>query len=92
MKAAFLAFLLVAAPAQAEVIEVLELLRGEVVLFHDTPGPCVRGALFAEYRETPFAEPIPGCYVIKRDWVWIVFLDTDTLHAPKVALRKPTKI
>lgn len=64
---------------------------GAVVLLHDEAGPCVGGALFAEYVAADGSKVVPGCWVTRPGHVAIVFFDGDVGAVPEQALRAPRR-
>ena len=78
-------------PAQAKVAMEAQMSGGAVVLLHDEAGPCVGGALFAEYVAADGSR-VPGCWVKRPGHVAIVFFDGDVGAVPEGALQKPKSI
>lgn len=61
---------------------------GAMVLLHDEAGPCVAGALLAQYIAAD-GTVTPGCWVTRPGHVAIVFLDGDVGAIPLGALKPP---
>lgn len=81
--------LLVPLTTQAVVFGIVRTSGGQLEL-HDTPGPCVGGALAATYRPAnPKSEPVQGCWVARDGFVYLVFLDGDVGKIPMAAVREP---
>ena len=78
-------------PVQAKVALEAPMGGGAVVLLHDEAGPCVGGALLAEYV-SPDGSKVPGCWVKRPGHVAIVFFDGDVGAVPEGALQKPKSI
>lgn len=60
------------------------------IRLHDQPGPCVRGALLAEWISADGKTMIPGCYVAGSGMVHIAFFDGDAVRVQLQSFRKPT--
>lgn len=77
--------------ASAAVIGIAEPGDGSAVVFHDEAGPCVGGALRAEYRAKDGTN-VPGCYVIRGAVALVVFFDTDMARVPVQAIQPPKQV
>lgn len=78
--------------AHAEVIGVIDAGNGAVIDLHNTAGPCVSGAMLAEYwpsRQTALV--IPGCYRMIGNMIIVAFLDADTARIPVTAVKNPVR-
>lgn len=81
---------LLLSPVRAAVILEANSGDGTTIVLHDTAGPCVGQAKFAEYIAKDGTK-IPGCYKAMGAAIAIVFFDTDTAVIPFSELRQPTK-
>jgi hypothetical protein len=73
-------------PAVAAPTHEAPMLDGGAIVFHDTAGPCVGGALYAQYV-TPAGVMTPGCWVDRGSHLAVVFFGGDVGAVPKAALR-----
>jgi hypothetical protein len=72
----------------AKIVAEAPLDGGAVVLLHDQAGPCVGGALLAQFVAAD-GVITPGCWVKRPGHVAIVFLDGDVGTVPERELRPP---
>lgn len=75
-------------PVHARVFAEAPLAGGATIVLHDEPGPCVGGAMLAQFISAA-GEITPGCWVKRPGHVAIVFLDGDVGAVPEAALQKP---
>lgn len=90
IRAAALAALLPLAAIAGPVLEVTSDDHSIIALYGEA-GPCVGGALKAEYTAKDGVTKIPGCFQMRGDHVVIVFFDTDTAAIPIAAFRPPKR-
>lgn len=76
--------------ATANVVGVAER-DGTSILLHDTKGPCVGDAQFAEFIAVQGLK-VPGCWMLRGQHVSIVFLDGDIAAVPVAALKPPKSV
>jgi hypothetical protein len=77
-------------PAAADIALVADLPGGATVQLHDVAGPCVGGALRAEYVAADGAK-VPGCWVKRIGHVALIFFDGDVGAIPEAQLKPPKK-
>jgi hypothetical protein len=83
--------LMASLPALAGVAAVVDGPQGSL-LIHDTTGPCMGSARFAEFVSNDGKLRIGGCWVSNGELMQIAFLDGDMARVPIAALRKPKEV
>lgn len=79
------------APAQGAIVGVAESPDGAAIVFHDEAGPCVSGALRAEYKAKD-GTTVPGCWMLNGPIALVVFFDTDLARVPVGAIKPPKSV
>jgi hypothetical protein len=77
-------------PAAADVALVADLPGGASIELHDVAGPCVGGALRAEYVAADGTK-VPGCWVKRPGHIALIFFDGDVGAIPDMQLKPPKK-